>query len=156
MRVRPLLILTSIVSSLLGGLVVYLMLSVPNDLRADSLLKDARKDIEARKHDAARQKLSSIVQQYPRTDAAAAATVALVSLGESDRQKLERDLATLRTENAQQTKLITDLQAGVTAIRNAPPKVVTVTAPPPKPAPKPAAKKAPAKRKTTPTRRRRR
>jgi hypothetical protein len=144
MRVRPLLILTAIVSSLLGAVVAYLVLSVPNDLRADSMLKDARKDIEQEKHDEARKKLSSIVQQYPRTDAAAAATVALVRLADSDRQKLERALAAVRTENAQQTRLITDLQNGVTEIRNAPPKVVTVQAPAPKPAP---AKKAPPKRR---------
>ena len=35
MRVRGVLILTGIVSSILGALVVYLVLSVPNDLRAD-------------------------------------------------------------------------------------------------------------------------
>jgi hypothetical protein len=146
MSIRPVLILTGIVSAILGAIVVYLVLSVPNDLRADSLLKDARKDIEAQKHDEARKKLSSIVQQYPRTDAAAAATVALVTLAESDRQKLERDLATLRTQNTQQSKLIADLQKGLTEVKNAPPKIVTVQAPAPKP---PAVKKTPP-RKTTP------
>lgn len=155
MSVRPLLVLTGIVSSILGAIVVYLILSVPNDLRADSLLKDARKDIEAQKHDEARQKLSSIVQQYPRTDAAAAATVALVTLAETDRQKLERDMATLRTQNVQQSKLIADLQKGLTEVRNAPPKVVTVQAPAPKPAVKkpPPKKTAPAKKKSTRRRR---
>ena len=155
LRVRPLLILTAIASAALGAVVVYLVLSVPNDLRADSLLKDAREDLEANKHDAARQKLSSVVQQYPRTDAAAAATVALVTLADSNRQKLERDLAALRTQTAQQAKLITDLQKNVIEIRNAPPKVVTVTAPPPKPKPTVTKKKTPTKRRTT-TRRRRR
>ena len=154
MSVRPLLVLTGIVSSILGAIVVYLVLSVPNDLRADSLLKDARKDIEAQKHDEARQKLSSIVQQYPRTDAAAAATVALVTLAETDRQKLERDMATLRTQNVQQSKLIADLQKGLTEVRNAPPKVVTVQAPAPKPAvKKPPPKKTSTKKKSTRRRR---
>lgn len=154
MSVRPLLVLTGIVSSILGAIVVYLVLSVPNDLRADSLLKDARKDIEAQKHDEARQKLSSIVQQYPRTDAAAAATVALVTLAETDRQKLERDVSTLRTQNAQQSKLIADLQKGLTEVKNAPPKVVTVQAPAPKPAvKKPPPKKTSTKKKSTRRRR---
>lgn len=151
MRIKPLLILTGIVSSILGAVVVYLILSVPNDLRADSLLKDARADIEKKNNNDARKKLSSIVQQYPRTDAAAAATIALIALTEVDRQKVERELAFFRAQNAQQNKLITDLQKSVTDIRNAPPKVVTVQAPPPKP--KPVAKKPTAKKK--PTRRRR-
>jgi hypothetical protein len=159
MRIKPLLILTGIVSALLGALIVYLMLSVPNDLRADSLLKDARADLEKKKNDEARKKLSSIVQQYPRTDAGAAAMVALVALADTDRQKLERELTLVRAENAQQTKLISDLQKGVTDIRNAPPKVVTVEAPPPKPPSKVSVKKSTPKKKKPvakkPTRRRR-
>ena len=55
MRVRPLLILTGIVSSILGALVVYLILSVPNDLRADGLIKQARDDMKNGKDDKARQ-----------------------------------------------------------------------------------------------------
>lgn len=159
MRIKPLLILTGIVSSILGAIVVYLMLSVPNDLRADSVLKDARADIENKRNDDARKKLSSIVQQYPRTDAAAAATVALVALADTDRQRFERELSLLRAQNAEQTKLITDLQKSVTDIRNAPPKVVTVQAPPPpKPVSKVSVKKSTPKKTTTkkkPTRRRR-
>lgn len=156
MRIKPLLVLTGIVSSILSAIVVYLMLSVPNDLRADSLLKDAKADIEKKQNSEARKKLSSIVQQYPRTDAAAAATIALIALTDTDRQKIERELALVRAQNAQQTKLITDLQKSVTDIRNAPPKVVTVQAPPPKP--KPVIKMSTSKKKPTakkPTKRRR-
>ena len=152
MRIRPLLILTGIFSAILGAIVVYLVLSVPNDLRADSLLRDAKKEIDAKKHDAARQKLVSIVQQYPRTDAAAAATAALMTLADSERQKLEHDIATLQSQHAQQAKLIADLQEGVTEVKNKPPQIVTVTAPAPKPAPP---KKAPPKKKTSTKRRRR-
>lgn len=152
MKIRLLLTLTAIVSSILGAVVVYLVLSVPNDLRADSLLKEARKDLEAKNNNDAREKLAKVVQQYPRTDAAAAATVALVSIGVSERARLEREIAALKTQHAQQTRLLGDLQKSVTEIRNAPPKVVTVTTPAPKPAP---VKKAPVKKKT-PTRRRRR
>jgi hypothetical protein len=146
MRIRPLLILTGIVSSILGALVVYLILSVPNDLRADGLLKQARDDMKNGKDDKARQSLMNIVQQYPRTDAAAAATVALVTLAQKDRDDLSRAIAQLRKQNEQQTQLITGLQRSVTEVRNAPPKVVTVQAP----APQPAAKKAAPKKKTTP------
>ncbi|HEX8251549.1 MAG TPA: hypothetical protein VF846_00265, partial [Thermoanaerobaculia bacterium] len=138
MKVRPLLVFTAIVSSLLGALVVYLILSVPNDLRADGMLKQARQEMTDGKNQQASESLKRIVQQYPRTDAAAAATVALVALAQKDRDDLSRAVAQLRRQNDQQTKLITDLQTNVNAIRNAPPKVVTVQAPPP---PQPAAKK---------------
>lgn len=152
MKIRTLLTFTAIASSILGALVVYLFLSVPNDLRADELLKQARKDMTDGKNDLARESLTKIVQQYPRTDAAAAATVALVSLNDKDRADLARAIAAVRKSNDQQAKLINDLQKTVTEIKNAPPKVVTVTAP---------AKKTPPKKKTTPkkktpTRRRRR
>jgi len=151
MKVRTLLTMTAIVSSILGALIVYLVLSVPNDLRADAMLKDARKNITAGKNDDARTTLTKIVQQYPRTDAAAAATVALVSLAEREQEEIARAVIALRRQNEEQGKLIADLQKNVTAIRNAPPKVVTVTAPAPKPAPK-----KPTPKKRPPTRRRRR
>jgi hypothetical protein len=144
MRIRFLFYVTAFVSAILGATVVYLVLSVPNDLRADALLKEARQDITNGRHDRARKSLSTIIQQYPRTDAAAAATVALVSLAQKERDDLARAVE-------RQSRLISDLQKNVTALRNAPPKVVTVTAPPPKP---PPAKKATPKKK--PTRKRRR
>lgn len=154
MKVRPLLYLTALIAAALGATVVYLVLSVPNDIRADALLREARKDITDGNHDRARASLSKVVQQYPRTDAAAAATVALVSLGEKDRDDLARAIALLRTQNEQQSQLIAELQKNVTEVKNAPPKIVTVQAP--APAPKPAAKKkVPVKKKTT-TRKRRR
>ena len=77
MKVRPLLYVTAIFSAILGATVVYLVLSVPNDLRADAMLKSARREMTEGHHDRARQSLAKIVQQYPRTDAAAAATVAM-------------------------------------------------------------------------------
>jgi predicted negative regulator of RcsB-dependent stress response len=158
MNVRSLLVFTGIVSSILGALVVYLVLSVPNDLRADGLLKDARKQMTDGKTEDAKRSLSTIVQQYPRTDAAAAATVALVSLADKDRNDLARAVSQLRKQNDQQTQLITDLQKSVSAIQNAPPKVVTVQAPAPQPAakkvtPKKAAPKKTTKKKTTRRRR---
>jgi hypothetical protein len=150
MKARTLLTMTALVSTFLGALIVYLILSVPNDLRADALLKDARKYIEAGQTSEARAALTKVVQHYPRTDAAAAATVALVSLASKDHDDLARAVTALRTQNDQQSKVIADLQKNVAEIKNAPPKVVTVQAP----EPKPAAKK-PAPKKRTPTRRRR-
>ena len=145
MKVRSLLTLTGIVSSILGALVVYLVLSVPNDLRADTLLKEARKHLTEGQDDKARQSLTTILQQYPRTDAAAAATVALVSLAQKENNELARAVALLRTENQQQARLLTDLRSSVTRIQNAPPPTVTVQAP----APKPTSTRAAPKKKTT-------
>jgi hypothetical protein len=155
MKIRAVLTLTGIVSSLLGALVVYLMLSVPNDLRADGLLKQAREDMTNGRSEKARTSLLSIVQRYPRTDAAAAATAALLTLERKERNDLARVVTQLRTENAQQAKLLGDLQKNVTAIQTAPPPpAVTVQAPAPKPAPKATPKKkAPAKKRTTRRRR---
>jgi len=82
MRVRNILIITAILSSALAAVVVYLVLTVPNDLQASTLLKQAHKEIAAGENDKARQSLAKIVQQYPRTDAAAAATVALATIAD--------------------------------------------------------------------------
>jgi hypothetical protein len=151
-KVRRLLGATAIISSILGALVVYLVLTVPNDLKADALLKDARKHLAAGKTAEAHDALSSIVQHHPRTDAAAAATVALVKLADQERARLEVELKRLRTENENQTKALNDLRKTVDGIKNAPPpKPVEVK---PAPARKPPPKKPAPKRRTTSRRRR--
>jgi len=152
MKARPLLFLTALLAGALGATVMYLVLSVPNDLRADSILKGAREDITSGNTARARASLARIVQQYPRTDAAAAATVALVSLAQRDRDDLARAIALLRRQNEQQSRLIGELQKSVTAIGNRPPQVVTVQVPAPKPAPPKARtppKKTAPRKKTT-------
>jgi len=144
MKVRSLLTLTAIVSSILGAVVVYLVLSVPNDLKADSMMKDARKKLAAGKRDVACEELARIIQQYPRTDAAAAATIALVTLGEQDRKELDVEIKRLRNENAQHTQTLASLQKSVDTLKNAPARTVIVQAPPPKPV---ARKKATTRRR---------
>jgi hypothetical protein len=145
MRVRSLLIGTAIVSAVLGAIVAYLVLTVPNDLQADALLKSARKEIAAGQNDRARRALSSIIQQYPRTDAAAAATVALLSLADSERQKLRADIDALRSTTAAQEKQLTPLTQRVDEIANRPPPAPVVVQAPARKAP---AKKATPKRKS--------
>lgn len=150
MKVRRLLGATAVVSSILGALVAYLVLTVPNDLKAGALLKDARKNLAAGKTAEAHEALAQIVQHHPRTDAAAAATVALVKLGDQERARLEADLKRLRAENETQTRTLNELRKAVDGIRNAPPpKPVEVK---PAPAKKPAPKKP--VRRTTRRRRR--
>ncbi|MDQ6800586.1 MAG: hypothetical protein M3041_07075 [Acidobacteriota bacterium] len=152
MRVRTVIIVTAFVSSILGAVVAYLVLTVPNDLEAGVLMRTARKQIAAGDNEHARQSLSKIVQQYPRTDAAAAATVALSSLADNERKRLAAGLAGQKIESAAQQKQITALQQRIDAIaaRPVPQPVIIHEAAPAKKAP---AKKAPTKRK--PRRRRR-
>jgi membrane-bound ClpP family serine protease len=144
-RARALLIGTAIVSSILGAIVAYLVLTVPNDLEAGALMKQAKKDIDARQNDRARETLSRIVQQYPRTDAAAAATVALITLADADRERLAKELAAMKKDVAAQKQALGTVSDKVVAIATAPPPPAPVVT---KPAPKPApSKKAPARSK---------
>lgn len=167
MKVRTILVGTAVVSSVLGALVAYLILSVPNDLKAGSLLKEARTHIAAGRNAQAHDKLAEIIQRFPRTDAAAAATVALVKLEEQERARIQSELKSLRTAQEAQGKAVSDLQKSVVALRATPPPAATATAPPPAKAtvtPKAAAKKTTTKKPTakkrptkkTPTKRRKR
>ena len=146
MRARSLLILTAILSMFLGAVVVWLVLTVPNDLQAGALLKAARKDLAAEHNDKARQELSRIIQQYPRTDAAAAATVALATIADSERHALAASIETMRRTSEAQQKQIADLTSRVDTLAAAPPpKPVIVQAPAPKK--KPAAQHTRRKRR---------
>lgn len=161
MRVRSLLTLTALVSSILGATAVYLVLSVPNDLKADALLKTAREDLAAGRTAEAHDGLTQVVQQYPRTDAAAAAIVALVKIGEQQRTKLEGEIRKLRDETRRQKSALSQVETSVETIRKTPPPAPlppAVTAVPEsapksvvkKPAArKPTPKKAPPRKKTT-------
>lgn len=143
MRIRPILILTGIVSSALGAVVVYLVLTVPNDLQANAMMKQARQDLAAGRTARARDSLSMIVQQYPRTDAAAAATVALVRIGDQERAHLQQELDALRRDRDQQASVVRKIQDSVTELKNAPPPApVIVQAPPKPPVQKPKARPA--------------
>src|SRR5713226_9739221 len=126
MRVRSLLIGTSLLSAILGAVVAYLVLTVPNDLQAAALMKQARNDITAGRNDTARTSLLKIVQQYPRTDAAAAATVALVKLADDDRLTLQRELDAVRREQSRQLAVVNQMQTTIDEVKNAPPKTIVV------------------------------
>jgi len=132
-KVRTLLFGTAIVSAFLGAVVAYLILTVPNDLEAAALLRTARKQIAAGENDRARQSLSRIVQQYPRTDAAAAAVVALSSIADNERHMLRADLQAARRDLAAQQKHLAALADRVQTIENRPPPApVVIHEPPPK------------------------
>ncbi len=132
MRFRPLLFFTALLSSGLGGVAVYLALTVPNDVKAGALMKQARAETKRGDEEGARQSLAHVLQQYPRTDAAAAATVALSTLEASDRQRLAHQVDVLeRTVSAQTLRLDVVLQK-LNAPPPPPPTPPVATAPPPK------------------------
>ena len=153
MRVRTILIVTALLSSILGAVAAYLVLTVPNDLQAAALLKTAKKQIAAGDNDRARETLSKIVQQYPRTDAAAAAMVAMSSIAENERHKLMTELSTVRNETAAQQKQIAALGRRIDELAARPVPQPVVQQPTPKKAP--AKKSSGAKKRSTPSRRRR-
>ena len=126
MKVRTLLIATGLVSAILGAVVAYLVLTVPNDVQANVLMKDARAQISKGDNAKARQSLTRIVQQYPRTDAAAAAMVALATIADSEQQKLEHDLQTLRRDYTALQKQVGGMSTRVETIEKKPPPAPVV------------------------------
>ena len=157
MRVRTILIVTALLSSILGAVVAYLVLTVPNDLQAAALMKTAKKQIAASDNDRARETLSKIVQQYPRTDAAAAATVALSSIAENERHKLMTDLSVVRNQTTEQQKQIVALGQRIDelAARPMPQPVVQQATPKKAAVKKSTTKKSTAKKRSTSSRKRR-
>lgn len=150
MRVRTLLAATALVSAALGAVAVYLVLTVPNDTKAAALLRTAKQQMAAGDNAQARQTLSRIVQQYPRTDAAASATVALVTLADNEQRKLMSEIETLRKEQDSLKRQVTTQGNRVQTIENRPvpaPVIIQQPVPQPVPAPAPAKKKAPSSTK---------
>jgi thioredoxin-like negative regulator of GroEL len=137
MRIRGLLIGTAIVSAILGAVVAYLVLTVPNDIEAGALMKRAKEQIASGKTDQARTSLAKIVQQYPRTDAAAAATLALIRLGDDDGAKTQHELATMRESLSMTIARLAAAENEINTIKSTPPpSPVVVAAPKPPPAKK--------------------
>lgn len=141
---------------LIGGLAAYVLLTVPNDVRAEQLLREARDHIQKKQPEQARQKLQKIVLDYPRTDAAAAASTALFRIEGEEHERLTReneqltkDLAALKKERASIDVRVKGLETKVAELEKKP-------APPPPEVKKPAPvkKKAPVKKTTTRKRRR--
>jgi len=140
---RFLLIFTAIVSAILGAVVAYLVLTVPNDIEAGALMKRAKEHISAGKTDQARTSLARIIQQYPRTDAAAAATLALIRLDDDESAKTEHELATIRQSLSMTVARLAAAENEINVIKSTPPPA---PAPAPKPEPPPK-KRTPAKKK---------
>ncbi|HUP45019.1 MAG TPA: hypothetical protein VM779_05860 [Thermoanaerobaculia bacterium] len=159
MKVRRLLVLTAFVSSILGAITVYLFLTVPNDLKADALLREARGHISGGRAAEAHDSLTRVIQSYPRTDAAAAATVALLNLEEKERERIRAELGKLQKDQAEQANAIAEMRKSLDTLAAAPSKTAAVQTPPKAPAKKTPTKKVTSKKtpvKKQPTRRKKR
>ncbi len=125
------------ISCLLAGAVgTYFYYSIPNDVKAEKLLRQARSEMREGNKGQAQASLRSIVRQYPRTDAAAFASFGLFEMLAEENGRLSRELTALKS---QQQRQLRDLEARLKS-RPAPTPV-----PPVFKAPE-AVKKAPAAR----------
>lgn len=153
--------LAAIVLVFVGGVVVYFALSIPRDIRAEGLLAEARQSLEKKDRKAAREKLTMIVRDYPRTDAAAAATFALFRLDSDEKEDIDRLRRKVEELEESQARLRRELAANKARVADLEKKAAAPPPPPPpKASPKPAAKKAPprkpaTRKRSTPPRRRR-
>ena len=99
-------ILFAVLTLLIGAGAAWVAASVPRDIRAETLLKDARARLQEGKKDEARQTLHEIVKSYPRTDAAAAASYALFRLVDQERKELAARIAELEKDRENQVAAI--------------------------------------------------
>ena len=131
----------------------YFALTVPNDVRAEALMREARTNLKENKRKEAREKLEQIVRDYPRTDAAAAALGATIRLDSEERDELLGKIATLETRQIEQQKRISSLESQIAEVSAAAKKAAEVKPPPPAPKKPTIAKKKPAPKRKTTTRR---
>lgn len=102
---RTVAILIAIAALLVGAAGAWFAVSVPRDMRAEALLKDASAKLQKGERAAAQKSLQEIAKTYPRTDAAAAASYALFRMAEQDAAELRARLQTLDESRSAQEKL---------------------------------------------------
>lgn len=153
---RAALILTALVFLIVGAMAAYFAMSIPNDIRAEALLRSARNDLRDGKREPARQSLETIVRSYPRTDAAATATVALIGLIVADQkasqQAMQSQLDAMQRESAAAGRRLTQLETEAAKPPPAPVAPPVQVSRPAPPKPRPA---APARKTTRPATRKR-
>lgn len=94
---RTTIVLASILLVSIGAGAAWVMMTVPRDVEAQSLLRDARTLLQQGHEPEAREKLLDILERYPRTDAGAAAAFALFRIEERQRTALERRIVELES-----------------------------------------------------------
>jgi thioredoxin-like negative regulator of GroEL len=150
MRRRPWILIFMFIAALASGAVLaWFAMAIPRDIRAEAMLREARTHLEQEERNEAREKFEQVVREYPRTDAAAAASVALFRFHVEERDRLEQQIRLLSLQRRDDARRISDLERTVerlNAARAAPPPAAAKPAPK-KPAPKKPAPKRPAPKK---------
>jgi hypothetical protein len=113
MAKKTVLALIALLLVAMGGATTYLALSIPNDVRAEAALRQARDELNKGDRDAARQRLRSVVEQHPRTDGAATAINILFTMAEQDRARLMEEIEELRKQRDRDRKIIAELASNV-------------------------------------------
>lgn len=150
--------LIALVSLIAGGVVVYFALSIPNDVKAEALMRDARTQLNGQDRVKARESYEKVIRDYPRTDAAAQSIAAVLRMDADERARMQQKVSALEKSLAEQKARTTRLEERLAVAVKAAEKPPVVAKPPAK---KPTIrratpkKKTPTRRKKTPTRRRR-
>jgi hypothetical protein len=151
MAVRKSLVAIGFLLFLFGGVAGYFAWSIPRDVKAEVLLRQARKDLQKGNRDDARRKFELVITQYPRTDAGAAAMYALFRMVDQDRADLKADidrqmkqLASARAQDQSRLTEVEQMSKDAAAAAAKKPEVTKAPA------------KKPVRHKTTHRRRRRR
>lgn len=92
---RTTLVLASLLLVTLGAVAAWIALTVPRDVRAQSVLRDARTLLRQGAQTEAQGKFLEVLEDYPRTDAAAAAAFALFRIEQRERAALEKRIAAI-------------------------------------------------------------
>jgi hypothetical protein len=111
---KTVLVLVALALIAMGSAMTYLALSVPNDIRAEAMLREARDELNSKQRDAARDRLRTVLEQYPRTDAAATAINILFRMEEQERAKLLAEIEELRTLRERDLKRVAQLAGDLT------------------------------------------
>jgi|GEM_PF-2710539 len=158
-RLKGSLIATAIIFLLLGAVGGYLALSIPRDIRAEAILREARDSLQKNDREGARRKFEQVITQYPRTDSGGAAMYALFRMVDQDRNELkaqlDRQLREIQASQKSSQTRLTEVEKQTAASQVA----VTVPASPPPPPPKLTIRKSgtrPAHHPTSTRKRRRR
>ena len=142
---RLVLILLALLLVSAGAMGAWFAVTIPNDLKAESLLKDARTAVKEDRRPEARTKLETIVREHPRTDAAAVAAQTLFHMDAQERDAMDKRLAAVERARQDDRRRVTALEAKLNALASRPAPVVAVPKPPP-PKPKIVARKSSARK----------
>lgn len=149
MAKRLALALGAILLIAVGATGAYFALSIPRDVEAEKLLKEARVNLRNGNVDEARTKFQTVVQRYPRTDAAGAAITALFQMNDRDRAELQQKLANLEKARLADRARIGEVANLASRADKLATDISKRPAPQPTVARKPSAAKKPTPRKPT-------